>query len=87
MVDQRKHSHLLQTLQLIVLIIGVGGAFLTLGSKTEILNNNTTELKELKSIVQDLVKSQVSLVTSDVRHLTMLEDIKDRLDALESRVN
>lgn len=75
----------LQWLQLIVLTIGVAGFFTVLGSKNEVINRTTSDLSELKNIVQDLVKSQITFAVNDGRHQEMLDDLRIRVFDLEKR--
>lgn len=75
----------LQWLQLIVLTIGVAGFFTVLGSKNEVINRTTSDLSELKSIVQELVKSQITFAVNDGRHQEMLDDLRIRVFDLEKR--
>jgi hypothetical protein len=75
----------LQWLQLIVLTIGVAGFFTVLGGKNETINRTTSDLSELKNIVQDLVKSQITFAVNDGRHQEMLDDLRIRVFDLEKR--
>ena len=75
----------LQWLQLFVLTIGVAGFFTVLGSKNETINRTTADLSELKGIVQDLVKSQITFAVNDGRHQEMLDDLRIRVFDLEKR--
>ena len=70
-------------LQLLVLILGVGGLFFTIGTRDETLNNATEEISELKSISTDLVAAQALSQTQNARHSQMLIDILRRIDRLE----
>ncbi len=85
MSDKSKEAaSVLQLLQIIVLAIGLGGIFLRAGQAETRINHNISELTELKVIVQDLTKTQIQLATSDARHTTMLESLKNRMDKLET---
>ena len=75
----------LQWLQLFVLTIGVAGFFTVLGSKNETINRTTSDLSELKDIVQELVKSQITFAVNDGRHQEMLDDLRIRVFDLEKR--
>ena len=70
-------------LQLLVLILGVGGLFFTIGTRDEALNNATEEISELKSISTDLVAAQAISQTQNARHGQMLIDILRRIERLE----
>ena len=75
----------LQWIQLFVLTIGVIGFFTMLGSKSEAINRTISDLGELKSIVQDLVKSQITFAVNDGRNQAMLDDLRTRVSDLEKR--
>lgn len=78
-------STVLQWLQLLVLIVGVGAFFTDMGRKAEVQDTTTEELKELKCIIQELVKSQVTIAVNDARHQEILDDLKIRVVELERR--
>jgi hypothetical protein len=71
-------------LQLVVLVLGVGGIFFAFGSRDALLNDAIQEISELKSISSDLVKAQVFSQAKDGEHDRILEDILRRLDRLET---
>lgn len=70
-------------LQLIVLVVGVGGIFFTIGSKEAALSSAVNEITELKGISSDLVKAQVLSQAKDGEHDRILEDILRRINRLE----
>lgn len=74
-----------QFLQLVMLVVGVGGLFMSLGSKHERLTQNTTDIKELRDIAQDLLRTTVEVKTSDRLQEQRLDDIRTRLHRLESQ--
>lgn len=74
---------IVQFLQLFMLVVGVGGLFMSLGSKTERLEQNTTEIRQLREIAQDLLSTTVEVKTSDRLQEQRLEDIRARLSRLE----
>ena len=76
---------MIQWFQLIVLAIGVGGFFVDLGKRSQILDKTTQDLSELRLIVQDLVKAQIQVSSNDAAHRTMLDDLKARVVELERR--
>lgn len=76
---------MIQWFQLIVLAIGVGGFFVDLGKRSQILDKTTQDLSELRLIVQDLVKAQIQVSSNDAAHRTMLDDLKARVVELEKR--
>lgn len=70
-------------LQLVVLVLGVGGLFFTVGQREAALDNVQQEVSDLKSISSDLVKAQVLSSAKDGEHDRVLRDILRRLDRLE----
>ena len=70
-------------LQLVVLVVGVGGLFFTVGQREEALDNVQKEVSDLKSISSDLVKAQVLSSAKDGEHDRVLRDILRRLERLE----
>ena len=81
--ESQKISNGTGILQLVVLIIGVGGIFFTFGTKEQVLNSLESDVSELKSISSDLVKAQVLSQATDGEHGRMLQDILRRLARLE----
>lgn len=77
-------SAITNILQLIVLVIGVGGIFFTLGSRDETVRTSVNEISELKDISSDLVKAQVMSQAKDGEQDRMLADILRRLAIIES---
>ena len=70
-------------LQLVVLVLGVGGLFFTVGQREAALNDVQQEVSDLKSISSDLVKAQVLSSAKDGEHDRLLRDILRRLERLE----
>ena len=75
----------ISVVQLVVLVVGVGGIFQTMGRKDAILERQDRDLTELRAIVGDLVKSQVLGAANDSKHGETLTSIAVRLDRLEGR--
>ena len=80
----QKVSAVTGVLQLVVLVLGVGGLFFTVGQREAALNDVQQEVSELKSISSDLVKAQVLSSAKDGEHDRILQDILRRLDRLEN---
>ena len=74
-----------QFLQLATLIIGVGGLFLSIGRRDATLDVNTAEIQQLRDIASDLVKTSIQTTTTNREQDRRLEELRDRLDALERR--
>lgn len=81
--ESLKISNVTGILQLVVLIIGVGGIFFTFGTREEVLNSLESDVSELRAISSDLVKAQVLSQAKDGEHDRMLQDILVRLARLE----
>jgi len=78
-------SRALQVGQLIVIVIGVAGIFMTLGRRDATIDQNGTQISELRAICSDLVRVVGSLSSTDATHAAQLASIDRRLDRLESR--
>lgn len=70
-------------LQLIVLLIGVATVFTSIGKRDQQITDTVSNLDELQSIVQELVKAQVSSVTKDGEHDRVLGELRQRIYRLE----
>lgn len=71
-------------LQLSAIVIGIGTVLVKIGGKEQTLRQNATDIKELTSIVRDLVRSQVE---SEVKHDAIrdtMNELRTRLDRLEA---
>ncbi len=75
----------IQMLQLVVLIIGVAGIFLTIGRRDQVLEQNQTQVSDLRLICSDLARVVGSLSISDASQTEQLRSIDARLDRLETR--
>jgi hypothetical protein len=84
MTQDKKHD-LIQLLQLFVLAAGVGGFFIDIGKRSQLIDRTDKDLSELKVIVQDLVKAQIQISSNDARHGAMLDDLKQRVIELERK--
>ena len=76
-------SAITNILQLVVLVLGVGGLFYAIGQKESTLAMVASEVSDLKSISSDLVKAQVLSSAKDGEHDRILQDILQRLDRLD----
>lgn len=83
--EQKDRVVLLQWLQLLVLVFGVAGFFIDIGKRSQLLDKTNQDLSELKVIVQDLVKAQISSSANDATHKVILDDLKVRVMELEKR--
>lgn len=76
-------SAITNVLQLVVLVLGVGGLFYAIGQKDNTLEMVASEVSDLKGISSDLVKAQVLSSAKDGEHDRILQDILQRLDRLD----
>jgi len=85
MSTEQKQSvaNVMQFLNLIVLIIGVGGVFMHIGSRDTQLQQNTKEIQEIKGIAQDLLQTQITSTSNDARLFESLDALKTRVALLE----
>jgi len=72
-------------LQTLILIATAAGIFLSLGRRDQVLAMNSSHLSELRVIATDLVKSQVLSEVNDNNHMSVLEELKRRIEKLELR--
>ena len=74
---------ILHSLQLVMLIVGVATVFMAIGRKDQQIEMTESNLNQLQTIVQDLVKAQVEGVTKDSEHDRVLSELKQRIYRLE----
>ena len=72
-----------QLAELITLIIGVGGLFLTLGKREADLVHLSEDVEAISSDIATLSNITRDLATANVRSEQRLDDISRRLDLLE----
>jgi len=80
-----KKEEMIQWAQLVVLAVGVGGFFVDIGKRSQLIDKTDKDLGELKIIVQDLVKAQIQVSSNDAKHSVMLEDLRQRVIELERK--
>jgi hypothetical protein len=76
---------LMQLGQLLILGVGVGGFFVDIGKRSQLIDKTDKDLSELRTIVQDLVKAQIQISSNDARHSALLDDLKQRVIELERK--
>jgi len=82
---EKKSQDFAQWAQLIILAVGVGGFFIDIGKRSQLLDKTDKDLAELKVIVQDLVKAQIQISSNDAKHSALLDDLKERVIELERK--
>jgi predicted nucleotide-binding protein (sugar kinase/HSP70/actin superfamily) len=87
MAESKKQdfSLTLQWFQLAILAIGVGGFFIDIGKRSQLIDKTDKDLAELKIIVQDLVKAQIQSSANDSTQKMLLDDLKARVVELERK--
>ena len=74
-----------QSAQLLVLIIGVGVMMMSIGKRNADLDSALSQTQELKSITSDLTKAMSTLAVSDALQTQSLRAIEQRIFNLEGR--
>ncbi|MAN60578.1 MAG: hypothetical protein CMI60_01395 [Parvibaculum sp.] len=69
--------------QTATLVIAISGVFMALGRDRATIVVNSSDLRELGNVAQDLLKAQVTTTSNDVLHLEMLNELRRRVDAIE----
>jgi hypothetical protein len=85
--SERAEFHIqtvLHGLQALMLIVGVATVFMAVGRKDQQIESTESNLNQLQTIVQDLVKAQVEGVTKDSEHDRVLVELKQRIYRLET---
>ena len=73
-------------LQLVALIIGIGGLFTLIGKRDQQLAQVVSDLDKLAVVVNDLAKTQTGAAVNDIAQTRTLEDIQKRLVDLERKI-
>lgn len=84
---EHKQPHLgivLQVLQILVIAIGLASLFIRIGEYQATQAFNTQQLKELKEIVEGIVKSQIEFAATDATLKERIDALRLRIDRLES---
>lgn len=74
-----------QSAQLLVLIIGVGVMMMSIGRRNAELDNALSQTQELKSITSDLTKAMSTLAVTDALQTQSLRSIEQRIFNLEGK--
>lgn len=84
---EHKQPHLgivLQVLQILVIAVGLASLFVRIGEYQATQTFNTQQLKELKEIVEGIVKSQIEFAATDATLKERIDALRLRIDRLES---
>ena len=74
----------IQTLQLIVLIVGIGAAVVTVGRRDAEIGRNIQDIAELRKISVDLMRTSISHQMADEYQNRQLMELLARIERLES---
>jgi hypothetical protein len=73
-------------MHLAVLSVGVVTVIIKLGKREALIESNAEELKVLKEITKDLVKTDIEFGKNIVAALGELKELRHRIEMLERRV-
>lgn len=82
---ENRFNSIVNSLQLVVLVVGLASISAKFGAKDNQLSMNTTDIIALQSISTDLVKAQVLSQAKDGEQSRLIIDILRRLSLLERR--
>jgi len=77
-------SMVLQAFQLVALLLGCAGIFLSIGRRDANITTNGTEITELRDIASDLVRASIESTTTNHAQNQRLDDLRDRISRLEN---
>ena len=83
MHDKPNLQTTLQGAQLLVLIIGIIAAMTTIGRRDAQIGRNIEDLRELRNITEDLLKTSISVQISDQYQNEQLAQLLERITRLE----
>tara|TARA_R100000544_G_scaffold29958_1_gene16260 strand:- start:76 stop:330 length:255 start_codon:yes stop_codon:yes gene_type:complete len=83
MHDKQNLQTTLQGAQLLVLIIGIIAAMTTIGRRDAQIGRNIEDLRELRNITEDLLKTSISVQISDQYQNEQLARLLERITRLE----
>lgn len=76
---------IVQLLQLVTLLVGVGSVAVMLGRRDAAIEQNLDAIRELRAVTSDLAKAQTAAATAGIVNREKIADLIRRLDALERR--
>jgi hypothetical protein len=74
-------------LQLAVMLVAVAGLFVQIGRKDQQLDTMVESVNDLRAVTKDLLSSTTALALSHARTDIEVQAVKQRLDAIERRIN
>lgn len=73
-------------MQLAILTIGVVTVIVKLGKREALIESNAEELKVLKEITKDLVKTDIEFGKNIVAAMVELKELRHRIEMLEKKI-
>jgi hypothetical protein len=73
-------------MQLAIITIGVVTVIIKLGKREAIIESNSEELKVLKEITKDLVKTDIEFGKNIVATMVELKELRHRIEMLERKL-
>jgi hypothetical protein len=68
----------------VILVGAVAAVFLSIGRRDQVVETNSFHIGELRSIVTELVRSQVLSEANDIQHQNHMIRLANRIDRLEA---
>ena len=75
---------LLQFFQLVALLIGCAGIFMSIGRRDANITTNSEEITELRDIASSLLRTSIESTTTNRDQDRRLNELRDRVARLES---
>ena len=76
-------SELMAYFQFVAMVAAVAAIFIHIGHRDQQLNSLASSVDELKSIVADLLKAQITATTNVTHAQRMIDDLSRRIEHLE----
>ena len=73
-------------MQLAIITIGVVTVIIKLGKREALIESNSEELKVLKEITKDLVKTDIEFGKNIVATMVELKELRHRIEMMERRL-
>ena len=80
---QGDRGRLWSMLETVILVGAASAVFLAIGRRDQVIQTNSLHIAELRSIVTELVKSQVLSESMSSQHLTRMNSLEIRINRLE----
>ena len=77
-------SRLWSMLETVILVGAASAVFLAIGRRDQVIETNASHITELRSIVTELVRSQVLSESVDSHHIARMANLEERINRLEA---